>query len=92
MKTITKRSLDELAKEMPVLSEMDLRGMVGGTGTFTEEEFLSMYITNEWEGGQVEGWGSLGKSFDSVSMISGELYIDGKNTDYFFDVEPDIGN
>lgn len=81
MKTITKRSLDELAKEMPVLSEMDLRGMVGGTGTFTEEEFLSMYITNEWEGGQVEGWGSLGKSFDSVSMISGELYIDGKNKD-----------
>lgn len=58
MKTITKRSLDELAKEMPVLSEMDLRGMVGGTGTFTEEEFLSMYITNEWEGGQVEGWGT----------------------------------
>lgn len=81
MKTITKRSLDELAKEMPVLSEMDLRGMVGGTGTFTEEEFWSMYITNEWEGGQVEGWGSLGKSFDSVSMISGEIYIDGKNKD-----------
>lgn len=81
MKTITKRSLDELAKEMPVLSEMDLRGMVGGTGTFTEEEFWSMYITNEWEGGQVEGWGTLEKSYGSVSMISGEIYIDGKNKD-----------
>lgn len=81
MKTITKKSLDELAKEMPVLSEMDLRGMVGGTGVFTEKEFWSMYLTNKWEGGEVEGWGSLGKSFASVSMISGEIYIDGKNKD-----------
>ena len=55
----TRDSLDELRKKMPVLSENQQRGCIGGTGTFSIVEFEWMMASGSWEGGYVEGFGFL---------------------------------
>lgn len=57
---ITRSTLDELAKEIPVLSESMQAMLVGGSGTFTEEQYNSMLISGTWQGGFVEDLGYVG--------------------------------
>ena len=58
MKQLSRKNLDELAKVMPVISEMEQRSFIGGgSGTFTdpytEEEYERMIASGTWEGGYV---------------------------------------
>jgi hypothetical protein len=62
MKKITKSSLDELAKMMPVLShEEEYYILGGGDGTkedpYTVEEYERMVASGTWHGGFVCDWG-----------------------------------
>lgn len=61
---ITRLTLDELAKEMPVLSESMQATLVGGSGTFTEKQYNSMLISGTWQGGYVEDWGYISSMGD----------------------------
>lgn len=82
MVKLIKRSLDELAMEMPVLSEHELRMCIGGTGAVTkysETKFWSLYSSGQWEGGVVEGWGEL------ASNIAVAKYSDSVSSSYFMD-------
>lgn len=58
MRKLTRKNLDELAKVMPVISEVEQRMFVGGgIGTlddpYTMEEFERMLVSGTWEGGYV---------------------------------------
>lgn len=58
MKKLTKKSLDELEKVMPVICESKQREFVGGgSGTncdpYTYEEFERMLSSGTWQGGYV---------------------------------------
>ncbi|MDR0891810.1 MAG: hypothetical protein LBN24_04270 [Mediterranea sp.] len=62
MKKITKSSLDELAKIMPVVShEEECHILGGGTGgsddPYTVEEYERMLASGTWNGGFVSDWG-----------------------------------
>ena len=61
MKQLSRKNLDELAKVMPVLSEMEQRMFAGGnsggipggsdTGTYTWDQYWSMSESGIWNGG-----------------------------------------
>jgi hypothetical protein len=63
MKKITKLNLYQLAKEMPVIPEIEKRGFVGGTFQssgvtwYTVSEFEQLIDNGDWNGGYVDGWG-----------------------------------
>lgn len=62
MKKITRKSLDELAKTMPVLNEIDQRRFVGGgdgstINPYSQKEYDLMLSTDTWRGGFVSGMG-----------------------------------
>lgn len=62
MKKLLLKNLDELAKIMPVISELEQRSYIGGgNGTqkdpYTVEEFYIMSANKLWTGGYVVGWG-----------------------------------
>ncbi len=68
MKTVTRKGLDELAKIMPVLSEMEQRSFIGGTeyppsGSHTQpytwEEYDRMVASGNWNGGYIIGFGYM---------------------------------
>ncbi|MBP3472500.1 MAG: hypothetical protein J6K41_09765 [Paraprevotella sp.] len=82
MVKLIKRSLDELAMEMPVLSEHELRMCIGGTGAVTrysESKFWKLYSSGQWEGGVVNGWGNLDAN------IAVAQYSDLVDPSYFMD-------
>ena len=63
MKKLSRKNLDELAKVMPVLCEIEQRRFVGGNsggipggsdmGTYTWEQYWSMSASGTWTGGYV---------------------------------------
>ncbi|MFK2339829.1 hypothetical protein ACIXMT_17265 [Bacteroides fragilis] len=62
MKKLTRKSLNELAKTMPVIEEsLQMSYVGGGNGTsanpYTQEEYESMVSSGIWNGGYVENWG-----------------------------------
>ena len=62
MKKLTIKSLNELAKTMPVIEEsLQMSYVGGGNGTsanpYTQEEYESMVSSGIWNGGYVENWG-----------------------------------
>lgn len=68
MRIVTRKSLEELAKVMPVLSEMEQRSFIGGTefppsGSHTQpytwEEYELMVASGNWNGGYIEGFGYM---------------------------------
>ncbi|MDO5572269.1 MAG: hypothetical protein Q4F97_12525 [Bacteroidales bacterium] len=61
---ITRATLDELEKTMPVLSEIEQYSIVGGGdgsagNPYTVMEFEGMCESGSWRGGYVEGWGYI---------------------------------
>lgn len=57
-KKLTKSTLDELAKAMPIISEWEMRTMVGGSGVlgsaenpYSVSEFNSMLASGHWTSG-----------------------------------------
>ena len=65
MRKLTRKSLDELAKTLPVIEESFQMIYVGGgngtsTSPYTQAEFDSMVSSGTWSGGYVEGWGYTG--------------------------------
>ncbi len=83
MKTrkVTKMTLDEMAKTMPVLTEQEMRECIGCSGysyqwsgsMYTISEAESMANNGTWQGGFVEGWGYIpsNNSPDSGSGSTG---------------------
>ena len=72
MRKLTRRNLDELAKEMPVIGEIEQRIFVGGGdgsvyNPYTQFEYDCMLYSGSWNGGYVEGWGYVG---DDVTCTS----------------------
>lgn len=62
MKKLTRKSLDELAKTLPVIEKsLQMSYLGGGDGTaanpYTEYEYECMVSSGTWKGGYVEGWG-----------------------------------
>lgn len=60
MKKLTRKSLNELAKTMPVIEEsLQMSYVGGGNGTsanpYTQAEFDNMLSNDNWNGGYVEG-------------------------------------
>ena len=73
---LTRKSLDELALIMPVLSgDVQRRYVGGGDGSkenpFTEEEYDGMVNAGTWYGGYVEGWGYTFGDLEVTGSISG---------------------
>ena len=78
MKKLTKKSLDELARFMPVISENQQMGLIGGgMGTldspYTIDEFEKMLVSGTWQGGYVEDWGAV---LREVTVSSGSYTED----------------
>ena len=72
MKKLTRKSLNELAKTMPVIEEsLQMSYVGGGSGTsanpYTQEEYESMVSSGIWNGGYVENWGY---TFPEVTVSS----------------------
>jgi hypothetical protein len=71
MKKLTRLSLDELAKVMPVLTENEQRLCIGGSGNYpyySYSEYESLLASAMWTGGYVEGQGyTLGEVTCSTS-------------------------
>ncbi|MBU3857357.1 MULTISPECIES: hypothetical protein [Bacteroides] len=76
MKKITRKSLDELAKIMPIINETEQRTYIGGTmppsglygsQTYTYQEYLAMMASGLWNGGYVEGLGVIGPDGGKIS-------------------------
>ena len=62
MRKLTRKSLDELAKTLPVIEEsFQMIYVGGGNGTsaspYTQSEYNSMVSSGMWNGGYVEDWG-----------------------------------
>lgn len=75
MRKLTRRSLDELAKTLPVIEESFQMGYIGGgDGTsaspYTVAEFESMCSSDNWNGGYVEGMG----------YVANDVYVYGNST------------
>ncbi len=73
MKKLTKQSLDELAKVMPVLSEEVQISLIGGgdgsmSNPYTVQEFDQMSDSGTWTGGYVSGLGYIGTT--SVTVVA----------------------
>lgn len=73
-KKITRATLNELAKEMALLSEQEQQAYLGGgSGTeidpYTYDEYLQMSASGNWKGGYVE----LGQHWDSHMSNSGSF-------------------
>ncbi len=86
---LTVESLEELAKKMPVLSEIQQKTFVGrGDGSsinpYTLLEFEAMCASGTWTGGYVDGWGytSEGKTTtgSSGSEYGGSNRYPGKGS------------
>lgn len=79
---LTALSLEQLAKEMPVLSEQEQQAYWGGgTGTkddpYTYQEYSQMLDSGTWSGGYVLGVGESG-ALDTESPsapINGAVYL-----------------
>jgi len=76
MKKMTKLSLDKLAKEMPVISELAQKAYIGGGdgsagNPFTESEMDSMVASGTWSGGNVVGMGYVGTGGTASGTIGG---------------------
>ncbi|BAR49077.1 hypothetical protein TFKS16_1509 [Tannerella forsythia KS16] len=75
MKKLTRKSLDELAKTLPVIEEASQMHYVGGgDGTsanpYTQYEYNTMLNSNSWNGGYVEG----------IGYVANDVYIHGNST------------
>lgn len=75
MRKLTRKSLDELAKTLPVIEESFQMSYVGGgDGTsaspYTVAEFDSMCSSGNWNGGYVEGMG----------YVANDVYVYGNST------------
>ncbi|MDD2283958.1 MAG: hypothetical protein PHQ11_00955 [Paludibacter sp.] len=75
MRKLTRKSLDELAKTLPVIEKNFQTSFIGGgSGTsadpYTAAEFDSMLSNNNWNGGYVEGMG----------YVANEVYAYGNST------------
>ncbi len=74
MKTLKQKDLDELAKEMPIISEREeqifeaeMNGeMPSGSNTqpYSWEEYQAMVASGTWNGGYVEGYGYIFQDVD----------------------------
>lgn len=78
MKKLTRQSLDELAKTLPVIEKSFQMGYIGGgNGTsadpYTMVEYENMLSGGNWNGGYVEGMGYVN--------TGGDMYIYG-NSEY----------
>ena len=62
MKKLTRKSLDELAKTLPVIEETSQMHYVGGgdgspNNPYTESQYHGFLSQNQWAGGFVQGYG-----------------------------------
>lgn len=76
MKKLTRKSLEELAKIMPMINENTQRGFVGGgigseDDPYTEHEYDVMCASGTWKGGYVSGWGYTS---EDVEITGGGSY------------------
>lgn len=76
MKKLTRKTLDDLAKEMSVINKSGQRSFIGrGDGTqnnpYTESEFNNMVSSGIWDGGYVEGWGYTYPNLSCIGSFSG---------------------
>lgn len=79
MRKLTKQSLDELAKTLPIIEkEVQKTYIGGGTGTssdpYTIAEFDSMCSNGTWVGGYVEGWGYTFQGVTVTGSSNGSSY------------------
>ncbi|NLX80223.1 MAG: hypothetical protein GXZ03_01475, partial [Proteiniphilum sp.] len=96
---LTRKSLDELALIMPVLSEDVQRRYVGGgdgseDNPFTEEEYDSLINAGTWKGGYVESWGYIhgGDEVVITGNVSGsQSGVSGNNDNVWEDWDNDRG-
>ena len=82
MKKLTRKSLDELAKTLPVIEEASQMHYVGGgdgspNNPYTAHEYVMMLINNKWEGGYVEGCGYILPSVTVTSYNPNNLCTSG---------------
>ncbi|MFA6703070.1 MAG: hypothetical protein WCS06_10465 [Dysgonamonadaceae bacterium] len=87
MRKLTRKSLDELAKTLPVIEESFQMSYVGGgDGTsispYTQAEFDAMCSAGIWSGGYVEGWGY---TFDD--KVTATAYASSRPTGYGGDID-----
>ena len=91
MKKLTKKSLDELARVMPVISENEQRACIGGyspgesginTTPYTLDEYNIMISSGTWQGGYVEGYGYI--SPDAIVAGDGRITSSFKGTSLGF--------
>lgn len=75
MKKLTRKSLDELAKTLPVIEEASQIHYVGGgdgspDNPYTQFEYNTMLNNSNWNGGYVEG----------IGYVTNDVYIHGSST------------
>ena len=86
MKKLTKKSLNELAIMMPILSEIQQRSFIGGGdgsiySPYTTDEYYQIFGNGSWQGGYVEGFGLVGPDGINSGGTSGSE-PSGSNPDY----------
>lgn len=87
MKKVIKAKLDELAKIMPVISEIQQREYIGGkkgdsNDPYSQSEFYSMLNNGLWnQAAYVSGMGLVGPEAVVTGVISGE--VNNNNTKLF---------
>lgn len=71
MKKLARKNLNELAEQMPVISEMEQRSYIGGLGPmgspdnpFSYSDAMNMMNAGIWHGGYVAGVGYMGPNVD----------------------------
>jgi ribosome modulation factor len=92
MRKATKKSLDELARIMPVVNEFEARSYVGGnnSGIYYDSEHACPYNTYQimassgsWTGGYVEGIGYVGSSSEGNACDDVEIVADKRIVETF---------
>lgn len=76
MKKLTRKVLNDFAKEAHIINENEQRSFIGGgDGTannpYTKSEFDYMISNGIWQGGYVEGWGYTYPDLSCTSSFSG---------------------
>ena len=95
MRQLTRKNLDELAKEMPVISEIQQKAFIGGgngtsTSPYTAAEYTALCASGTWDGGYVDGWGYVLQEVVVTGSYSGSEnnYSSGSNGSGNFGFDP----
>ena len=69
MKKISIAMLDELTKDYEKLSEIEMKGVIGGGGQYTYNQMIDMMNHGTWQGGEVEYLGYVGTGGTSTGSL-----------------------